>query len=246
MNPVTRDIILAIVFFIYPFFLLMVSKGLGGIGFGKDHQRKFVHAAMGLVVFFIPFFTHLWIALIPPIVFTAVNAIDYKYGLFSQIQGEDKGNIGTVLYPISFIILMLVFFGTRWWGLAVIGILSMAFGDALASVFGRALPTKTYTIHGETRSYGGTFMMFTVTFLVTYIVLLSQHQMLEITDVYMSFVAASFIIAAIATCVEALSFNGSDNLTVPVITAFSAWFLLAVMMHGVLGDQSIVNQPLFQ
>jgi dolichol kinase len=133
----TKDIILAVVFFLYPFFLLMVSKSLDRTGVRKDFSRKLVHSGMGIVILFIPYFDRLWIALIPPIVFTLVNAIDLKWGVFSQIQGEDRGNVGTVLYPISYIILMSACFHTRWWGLAVLGILAMAFGDAGASIIGR-------------------------------------------------------------------------------------------------------------
>ena len=106
MGEYTKDIIFAIIFFIYPFFLMLISKHLTGMGVRQDTARKFVHCGMGLVILFIPFFTHLWIALLPPFVFIAINMIDYKCGIFAQIQGEDKGNIGTVLYPISFFLLI--------------------------------------------------------------------------------------------------------------------------------------------
>ncbi len=240
-----KDVILAVVFFIYPFLLLPVSRLMSTMGFRKDAQRKFVHSGMGLVIFFVPFFDHLWIAIIPPILFAALNAVDYAFGWFSEMQGEDRGNVGTILYPISYVILMLVFFRTSYWGLAVLGILTMAFGDAGASIIGRAFGKTTYTINGETRSIAGTATMFIISFLIALIVCIAYGGQFGIHLRLLTLVSASFIIAGIATVVEALSIKGSDNITVPVLTALAAWALFALFMPNVLGNEAIVNQPLF-
>lgn len=244
-NPLLKDTILAVVLFLYPFLLLVMSKGLSSFGVRKDGQRKFVHAGMGLVILIIPFFSSLWIALIPPILFTAINLIDYRYGWFSQIQGEDTGNVGTVLYPISYIVLMLIFFHTKWWGLAVLGVFTMAFGDAGASIIGRSLGKTKYAVDGETRSIAGSAAMFTITFVICFLVLLGYAPELGITPRLITLIAASVIIAGAATGIEALSIRGSDNITVPVFTALVAWGLIALIMPNVLGNQSIVNQPLY-
>jgi phytol kinase len=240
-----KDIMLAVAFLIYPFFLLMVSKQMERFGAKKDMSRKFVHAGMGLVILFIPFFDHKWIALIPPLIFTAINAIDLCWGVFSQIQCEEQGNIGTVLYPISYVVLIAVFYGTPWWGLAVLGILTMAFGDAGASVLGREFGKTKYYVGGETRSFVGSGAMFVITYIIAIIVFLAFPS-LGLTMRASSLLAAGFIVAGVATAVEALSIKGTDNLTVPLLTAFATWFLLAVLVHTVLGNQAIVNQPLYQ
>jgi len=245
MGAYLKDIILAIIFLIYPFFLLVISKQMSNVGFGKDATRKFVHIAMGVVVLFVPFFDHLWIVIIPPIMFILANLIDYRYGLLSQISGEDRGNIGTVLYPISYLILIIVFFHTKWWGLAVLGILSMAFGDAGASIFGRNLGFSKYTIDGETRSVGGSAAMFIITFVVSLVVLLFYGSQMGIHARFMTLLPSCFIIAASATIIEALSIRGSDNITVPLLTPLTAWILFAVIAPNVLGDQTIVLQPIF-
>jgi dolichol kinase len=247
MNTYIVDIILAIVFFIYPFFLMIASKGLGMMGMRKDSQRKFIHSAMGLVILFVPLFTHLWIVLIPPILFVITNALDYRFGWISEMSGEDKGNIGTILYPISYLVLIWVFFHTRWWGLAVLGILTMAFGDAGASVVGRAFGKITaYSVNGEPRTYAGSIAMFCITFVVALVVFLVYGGQMGLTMRFLTLMSASFLVAAMATIIEALSTKGSDNITVPVLTALTAWFLIAVMMQNVLGNQAIVNQPVFQ
>jgi phytol kinase len=247
MNVYTRDIIFAILFLIYPFLLLLGSKYLEKLGISKDGTRKFVHVFMGLVIIVIPWaFKHVEIALIPPILFTIINLVDYKYGLLSQIQGEDRGNVGTVLYPISFIILILVFYGTNYWALAVLGILTMAFGDAGASIVGRAYgKNNTYFVHDEPRSYAGSLTMFGTTFILTIIIFTIFGGSLGITVRIFTLLAAGFLIAGIATIIEALSLWGSDNITVPTLTALSAWVLITQFMPNVLGNQAIVNQPLF-
>ena len=240
-----KDIILAVAFLIYPFLLLMVSKVMENLGMRKDMGRKFVHALMGLVILFIPFFDHMWIALIPPILFTFVNLADLYWGIFSQIQGEDQGNVGTVLYPISYIILISIFYGTQWWGLAVLGILAMAFGDAGASVIGRQFGKTTYTVNGEVRSFMGSGTMFVVTWIVALIVFIAYGKSFGMDMQYEVILAAATFVAIAATIIEALSIKGSDNLTVPVLTALAAWFLFAYLMPNVLGNQTIVNQPLY-
>jgi len=217
------------------------------MGMRKDSQRKFIHSAMGLVILFVPLFAHLWIVLIPPFLFIITNALDYKYGWVSEMQGEDRGNIGTVLYPISYLILIAVFFHTKWWGLAVLGILTMAFGDAGASVIGRAFGKITrYTVNGEPRTYAGSITMFLITFLLAVVIFLIYGGQMGMAMRFLTIVPASFIVAGIATIIEALSIKGSDNITVPLLTALTAWFLIGVMMYHVLGNESIVNQPLFQ
>lgn len=241
----TKDILLAIVFFLYPFLLLLVSKGLEGMGVRKDTCRKFVHAAMGLVVLFIQFFDHTWIALIPPLIFTVVNLADLYFGIFSQIQGEEKGNVGTVLYPISYIILIWIFHQTQWWGLAVLGILTMAFGDAAASIIGRKYGKTTYLVNGEPRSYAGSAAMFIVTFILSIIILIAYGNQLGIATLPGTILASSIFISLIATSIEALSIKGTDNLTVPLFTALAAWILFALFMPNVMGNQNIVNQPLY-
>lgn len=244
--PYTKDIILAIAFLIYPFLLLIISKGLDKTGIRKDYSRKFVHVSMGLVILFVPFFDNIWLALLPPVVFTIINLADLYWGIFSQIQGEDSGNVGTVLYPVSFIILIALFFHSNLWGLAVLGIFTMAFGDAGASIIGREFGHRKYIVSGEIRSYEGSVGMFIITFIVAIGVFAFSGSDLGMSANIRSLFAASFIIAGIATIIEALSVRGSDNITVPVLTALAAWALIAVFMPHVLGNQSIVQQPLFQ
>jgi phytol kinase len=238
-----KDIILAVLFFLYPFFLLILSKGLDRTGVRKDWSRKLVHILMGLVILVVPLFDHLWIAMIPPIIFTLVNYADLKLGIFAQISGEDQGNIGTVLYPISYIILMWACFGTRWWGLAELGILTMAFGDAAASLVGREFGKRKYKVSGELRSYAGSGAMFIMTFIVATYVCIRYGADFGMAINAGSILGAAFIIAGIATVVEALSIKGTDNITVPLLTALGAYILFFVFMPNIAGNQTIVNQP---
>jgi len=249
MDPnLTKDIIFAIIFMLYPGLLLFIAKQLEKTGWSKDATRKFVHAGMGVVILFVPFFTFKLMALIPSAIFILLNALDYKFGILSQIQGEDKGNIGTVLYPLSYLILIAIFFHTDFWGLAVLGILTMAIGDAAASVIGHTFGRLKYMVDGENRSYEGSSAMFFFTFILTVIILgVYWGQMMHTDDPvrFLTVFSASLLIAGVSTAVEALSVRGSDNLTVPCLTALTAWLLLTQFGPNVFGNQAIVNQPLF-
>jgi phytol kinase len=248
MGYYTKDIFSAIIFLIYPVVLLLISKGLEKSGWSKDMTRKFVHVFMGFVILFIPLlFDHMWMALLPPIFFTIINWVDYKVGFLSQVQGEDKGNVGTILYPISFIILISLFYDTKFWGLAILGILAMSLGDAGASIVGRSFGKKnTYLVHGEPRSYTGSIAMFVISFFVALLIFWIFSDAMGLTARVFTLVAASFIIAGFATIIEALSIWGTDNITVPVLTSVAAYVLLTQVVPQVLGNPEIVNQPLYQ
>lgn len=240
-----KDIILAICFLFYPFVLLMFSKRIEASGVRGDTSRKFVHIAMGIVIFFIPYFDHLWIALIPPAIFVLVNLADYHWSIFSQIQGEERGNVGTILYPLSYFVLIAIFYKSPYWSLAVLGILTMALGDAGASIIGRAFGQTKYYVNDEPRSYLGSSAMFIITFIVCMVIFAVTGAQMGIEMSGRALLSTSFLVAGIATIIEALSIKGSDNFTVPVFTAIAAYVLITVFAPNVLGSQAIVNQPLY-
>jgi dolichol kinase len=87
--------------------------------------------------------------------------------------------------------------------------------------------------------------MFLITFIVAVGVFLAYGGEMGLPPGTVSIITAGIIIAGVATAVEALSIKGSDNITVPLLTALGAWILLAVFLPNVLGSQEIVQQPLF-
>ena len=100
-----------------------------------------------------------------------------------------------------------------------VAILILALADPAASITGRLWgKRKLYS----NKSYVGTGFFFTVAWIST-IVILS----LKVKDLSHSYVlVAALIIAAAGTIVEVLSTRLDDNLTIPIVCAFTAFLLL--------------------
>ncbi|MBU0493563.1 MAG: DUF92 domain-containing protein, partial [Chloroflexi bacterium] len=48
------------------------------------------------------FYPNAYFAIIPPLSFIVLNYISYRREVFKAMELEDKGNLGTVYFPISF------------------------------------------------------------------------------------------------------------------------------------------------
>ena len=191
----------------------------------KDFTRKFVHVSIG--TFIIPtclIFHSLYYALVPPVVFIIVNILSYKFKVFKAIEEEDGNNLGTMLFPISFCIVMILFWNTGPNRVAaVLGILVMAWGDAAASIVGRNFGTHFYHVFRERKSFEGSIAMFTMSYIALAITLfLWGHPRLDILE--MAIIAV--VVSVFGTFLEAISARGFDNLIVPVMSSGAAFLLI--------------------
>ena len=132
-----------------------------------------------------------------------------------------KGNLGTVYFPISLLILVLLTFtdviGASTY-IGAIGILIMGYGDGLAAVIG-----KKYGKHPLAfgKSFEGSITMFIVSFLVTFTILVRYGSLA-------SAVLVGLGVAIAGTVIELFTPKGLDNLTVPLGTAILAFILLLI------------------
>ena len=158
----------------------------------------------------------IWASLVPA-VFIVLNVISYRKDLFSAMERhEGKGDLGTVYYPVSLLILTILCFGGYSLPYAgALGVFVMGYGDGLAAVIGRRFGLMKYHIFGNTKSYVGSLTMLIVSFLVCTVILWAA------TPVFWGIILVqALIIAVFATIVEAVSPFGLDNLTVPLLTFF--------------------------
>ncbi|MBN1976947.1 MAG: phosphatidate cytidylyltransferase [Anaerolineae bacterium] len=181
--------------------------------YSVDFTRKFIHIAVGMWAYgTVLLFERREFAIIPPLAFVAINAFSYWRGTFKAMETGEKGNLGTVYFPLSFAALIWLFWGHPH--LIVAGLMPMTWGDALAAVVGRRIGRRRYTVLGSTRSLEGSMTMFVAGWVATSIALL----LLGAGDP-----RAALLISAMtafgAALVEAVSPWGIDNLTVPAISA---------------------------
>ena len=177
---------------------------------GDEGARKFIHIGVSnwwiLAMIFFKGEHAVWYAIIAPITFIILNYLSYRLNLLKAMERGGKGNLGTVYFPISLLILVIVSFGLLDRPeLGAIGILILGYGDGFAAVIGKKYGKKQL-INGK--SLEGTITMFVVSLAVGLLVLgISQVT---------GFWWMALLIAAFATMIELFTPKGLDNLSVPL------------------------------
>lgn len=212
----SRDIIALLVSFIYVFAMIGIAEGLRKWrNYSVEFTRKFIHIAVGMWAYgTVLLFERRAFAIIPPLAFVAINTFSYWQGTFKAMETGEKGQLGTIYFPISFAILVWLLWDRPH--LLVASLMPMTWGDALAAVVGRRIGQRRYTIAGSTRSLEGSAVMFLVSWAAT------LPPLLLLVPTPMNLVAVAGIAAVTslgATIVEAISPWGIDNLTVPAVSA---------------------------
>jgi phytol kinase len=166
-------------------------------------------------------FQHRAWAIIPPAAFVVINAFSYWRGTFQAMETGERGQLGTIYFPISFAVLIWLLWGRPH--LLAASLMPMTWGDALAAVVGQRVGRRRYTVFGSVRSLEGSAAMCLASWLATLapLVMLAPAQASS-----GDLVLASAATALAATVVEALSPWGVDNLTVPAVSALTLVWLL--------------------
>ena len=215
-----QDGIALIVSFVYVFAMIGIAEGLRRWrGYSVDFTRKFIHIAVGMWAYgtVVLFESRTW-AVVPPLVFVAINAFSYWQGTFKSMETGNRGNLGTIYFPISFALILWFLWDRPH--LLVASLMPMTWGDALAAIIGGRLGRHPFTIAGSTRSIEGSAVMFIASWIATCVPLA-----LLPSQSFLAAVGLALTTALDATIIEAVSPWGIDNLTVP---AFST--LLLVLM----------------
>ncbi|KAF5089410.1 Phytol kinase [anaerobic digester metagenome] len=218
MENIWNSILGIVVSFIYVFGVIFLAKFLER--FGKEASRKAVHILvcnwwlLAMVFFDSP----LWAAVVPAC-FVILNYLSYRFQIFSSMErGAGKGDLGTVYYAISLLLLALITFGPlNNPVVGGVGILIMGYGDGLAAVVGTRWPKWPYQILGSEKTLSGSLTMLGASFLVTTLLLAATGQPQVLIP--------AITLALLATVLEAATPLGLDNLTVPLVSAGAYYFL---------------------
>ena len=209
-----QDWLALIISYVYVFAMIGVGEGLRKWrGYSTEFTRKVIHISVGMWAFgTVLLFEHWYFAIVPPLSFVVLNYISYRQEIFKSVETGEKGNLGTVYFPISFAIILCLFWPRPH--LLVASLMPMTWGDALAAILGRRYGQRKYSVLGSTRSVEGSLAMFLFSWLATFLALLFLPPLgWQVSVLY------SLALAAFATLVEALSPWHIDNLTVPLLSA---------------------------
>lgn len=191
---------------------------------GEEGARKFIHIGVSnwwiIAILFFKGDNALWFAIIAPITFIMLNYLSYRLDLIKAMERGGKGNLGTVYFPISLLILVIVSFGfLNRPEFGAFGILILGYGDGLAAVIGKKLGKKQL-IHGKTLE--GTLTMFVASLVVSLVLVFVFLNRL-------SYIYIAFVLAIFATLIELYSPKGLDNLTVPLGSSVILYVLMLVL-----------------
>ena len=188
--------------------------------------RKIVHIGTGNVIMLA------WWLDVPAslgitasIVASAITLLSYRFPLLPGINSVGRQSLGTFFYAVSMGILVAWFWHIEQPQYAAIGIMVMAWGDGLAALIGQRFGKHKYKVFGAQKSWEGSLTMALVSFIISSGILLSVEG-----NIWQTWVV-SLAIALAATSLEAISFLGIDNLTVPLGSATLAFLLTEIFLQ---------------
>ena len=185
--------------------------------------RKLVHILTGILIFFAPnVFSSGIPAILLAVAFSIINFLAIQVGLLKGIHGTHRHSYGTVYYPLSFLILVLMFWDSAPYIISI-SILVLAFGDAAAAIVGENLRSAhVFYLTSDKKSFEGSATMFATTFLMVYGGIYFLNIQPEYNPVIIAVVTSIF-----ATVFEAISSKGFDNYTIPLSTALMLHYFLS-------------------
>jgi phytol kinase len=190
-----------------------------------EFTRKFIHIGVGMwVVGTVLLFKTWYLALIPPATFVLINAVSYWRGTFQAMESEERGNLGTIYFPISFAVLVYVFWSQPV--LMVASMMPLTWGDAMAAIVGRRYGHYIYRIGKHSRSLEGSLAMLLWSWVMTSVALAVMPYLLGRPLInWLVALVWGGVTALACALIEALSPWGIDNLTVPAVAGLVLYWL---------------------
>jgi len=194
----------------------------------SELRRKTLHILTGLLALGLPFVLRQPAAVLGTLLAVAgwmlavrlVPSLRERFGCV--LHGAGRQSCGELYFAVALASLLLVCEpGSILYSLPVL-ILTLA--DSAAAVVGRAWPWQPYRFFGAHKSLGGTLAF------VTCAAVVALAMLGFATDMAFGRVLwAALLVAVLTGLAEALSPNGSDNLTIPA----TAWLTLHYLLNGI-------------
>ncbi len=223
-----RDLIGLGIGYAYPVALIGLAEAVRRWkGYPQDFTRKLIHIGAGMWVFgILALFDTWYIGLLPFATFIILNYIFYRYRIFAAMDAPDS-TPGTIYFALSITLLFLAFWRPdspldRGY-VAVAGTMVMTWGDALASIIGQRWGQHRYTMAGSTRTWEGSGVMLLASFvsiLLTLLLVPGSSLSPETSALGLGICLVAALLSGVtAALVESVSPRGTDNLSVPLLTA---------------------------
>jgi phytol kinase len=204
-----------------------------------EASRKLFHIGGGLTTLTFPWiFTSSWpVILLALITLPSLLALKYirafKNNLGTILYRIERKSFGEIYLPFS-ICLLFVIVGTHPL-LFIIPVLILTLADPIAAIVGGHYGRLRYlTIKGQ-KSIEGSAAFFLVAFFCIYVPLLLFTDTGRVEDVLIA-----TLVALLVMLVEAVSWNGLDNLLIPLSSYFLLLLVFQLPIQFLLLDLAIV------
>ena len=177
-------------------------------------SRIFVHCTVGIACSLSPF---IFISNIQPLllglIFLVLNTFALKIEIFKGIHSQERWSYGTIYFPLSYLIMVSLFWDFAHYLVTSLSILALA--DPIATIVGQSIsrPLKT-KIGNDEKSVQGSVAMFFISGIIVYT--WSWIILAEVPNIYSIYFV--LITAAMSTVAEMISYRGSDNLSIPLLS----------------------------
>jgi phytol kinase len=177
---------------------------------GPEATRKLVHALSGLVAATFPWlFESAWSVVVLTVSFAVLIAATRKLGLLPSVHGVTRRTEGGLFYPLAVLLLFLLAAHRPEAYLPAIVVLALA--DPAAALVGGRYGRNRYRVFGGNKSVEGS-LAFAACALPCVFVPLGLLTSLPPA----SLLLWSLHVTLLATVLEALAPQGSDNLAIPL------------------------------
>lgn len=177
-----------------------------------EYTRKYVHILTGFFTLLFPILlTSFWSVLVLCGLFAVILVLSKKWNQLRSIHGVKRNTHGSLWYPVAVCLSFFVFqcMGSRLF--FYLPILIMALADPAAALVGQRFPVKKYSLFKYTKSLGGSLAFFSVAFIISAALILYLTRTSLISTII-----AGVVIGVFTAFTEAVSRNGSDNISIPV------------------------------
>ena len=184
-------------------------------------NRSVVHVSVGIIVSSFPFiFESASYAIGLGALFTALNMATLLMGKAQGMHGDKHGSWGTVWFPVAFTVLCVLFWHTP--EIITISMVVLAIADPAASFIGRRWHSAHQVLWKDKKSVAGSTGFFAVSLSILLVGVFTS----QTSQPWYLLLLAGGLVAMLSTAAEALSWRGSDNISIPLITAISLYMVL--------------------
>ncbi|MEN9205285.1 MAG: hypothetical protein Q6K70_05700, partial [Thermostichales cyanobacterium DRC_bins_46] len=140
-----------------------LAEGLRARHWDGEIVRKVIHIGVGNIIWLA------WLLQVPQglgvgfsLLFSLLALLSYHIPILPSLNGVGRQSLGTFFYALSIGLLLALFWRDPLRVFAVIGILVMTWGDALAALVGKRWGSHRYSCWGIGKSWEGSLTMWGV------------------------------------------------------------------------------------